>query len=101
MSANWRLAFLGVTLVACTSAPTDTQNHVAIGKSRQTFTSVEGGGVTASYVPRSIDNSLVTVVAMLDGTPVALHQEAMGRRLSRAEKDAIKSQRKAEQAAVH
>ena len=53
-----------------------------------------------SKLPPGLDTTPVTVVVVLSGDPVATVQEAAGRRLSRDEKDGIKSQRKNEQNAV-
>ena len=64
------------------------------------------GGRSASVIakvtklPPGLDTTPVTVVVVLAGDPVATVQEAAGRRLSRAEKDSVKGQRKSEQNAV-
>ncbi len=51
-------------------------------------------------LPPGLDSTPVTVVVLLPGDPVAVVQETAGRRLSRGEKDSVKSQRKNEQNAV-
>src|SRR5436190_14220500 len=48
-------------------------------------------------VPQSLDRTPVTVVAILEGPSVANAQESAGRRLSRTERLAIKTQRRSEQ----
>jgi subtilisin family serine protease len=53
-----------------------------------------------SKLPPGLDTTPVTVVVLLGGDPVAVVREAAGRRLSRDEKDGIKTQRRVEQAAV-
>jgi len=92
-----------MALTACTSAPSDTtQRDLPVATSRHALTPVEvGESISSSYVPRSLDKSMVTVVAKLGGDPVALHQEAAGRKLTRLEKNTIKAQRLADQASLH
>ena len=58
------------------------------------------GPISTRVKPRLLDATLVKVVAILPGDSVATAQEAASRRLSRAEKNAVKAQRAAEQAAV-
>jgi minor extracellular serine protease Vpr len=53
-----------------------------------------------SVKPRVLDTTLVKVVAVLAGDSVAQTQEVTGRRLTRQEKNDVKAQRRAEQAAV-
>jgi subtilisin family serine protease len=50
-------------------------------------------------VPRAADTTAMTVVATLGGPSVADLQETAARKLTRAEKDAVKAERSAEQAA--
>jgi minor extracellular serine protease Vpr len=54
----------------------------------------------STYTARSADRTPVNVVAILSGDSVAMAQANAGRRLSRAEKNALKAQRAADQAAV-
>jgi subtilisin family serine protease len=54
----------------------------------------------AALPPGGEPDALVTVVAALGGEPVALAQEAAARKLTRAEKDRVKNQRRGEQAVV-
>ena len=59
------------------------------------------GRITPAFFPPGLDpEGRVTVIAALAGEPVALAQEAAGRRLERAHKERIKSQRRSDQAAV-
>src|SRR3954470_21074053 len=51
----------------------------------------------AKVLPLSLDKTPVTVVAILAGPSVANAQESAGRKLSRAERQAIKTQRRSEQ----
>src|SRR5262245_11830997 len=53
-----------------------------------------------SVVPHSLDQTEIKVVAILSGPSVANEQEAAGRRLTRAERAAVKAQRDAEQSGV-
>ncbi len=57
-------------------------------------------GPVAPFVPRSLDSATTTVVVNLAGAPVAVVQKNAGRTLSRAEKDAIITARKSDQAAI-
>jgi subtilisin family serine protease len=57
------------------------------------------GPIHTAVVPRAADPAAMTVVAVLDGPSVADLQAAAARKLTRAEKAAIKAQRIAEQAA--
>ena len=57
------------------------------------------GPIHTAMVPRAAYPSAMTVVAVLDGPSVADLQEAAARKLTRAEKTAIKARRIAEQAA--
>ena len=57
------------------------------------------GPIRTAMVPRAVDKSAITVVAVLDGPSVADLQEAAARKLTRAEKAAVKARRIAEQAA--
>jgi subtilisin family serine protease len=64
-------------------------------------TEIQGRIANPAALPPGLDpDALVTVVATLAGEPVALAQEAASRRLTRAEKDRIKLQRRGEQAGV-
>ncbi len=56
------------------------------------------GPLSSQVVPRAIDQTETTVVAMLGGPSVAELQQAAARKLTRAEKDAVKAQRASEQA---
>jgi minor extracellular serine protease Vpr len=58
------------------------------------------GPIATNVKPRLLDQTLVKVVAILAGDSVAQQQEVSGRRLTRQEKNIIKAQRGAEQAAV-
>jgi subtilisin family serine protease len=57
------------------------------------------GTVQSKILPAVVDRTLVSVVVLLPGASVADEQAAAGRRLTRQEKDSIKGQRAAEQAA--
>jgi subtilisin family serine protease len=58
------------------------------------------GPLRANVLPRLLDQTVVKVVAILAGDSVAQQQEIAGRRLTRQEKNAVKAQRRAEQAGV-
>jgi minor extracellular serine protease Vpr len=58
------------------------------------------GPIATNLKPRVLDQTLVKVVAILAGESVAQQQEMSGRRFTRQEKNIIKAQRGAEQAAV-
>src|SRR5215471_6153251 len=58
------------------------------------------GAVKLSRLPASLDATPATVVVVLAGDPVAVVQEAAGRKLTRSEKDSVKAQRKSEQDAI-
>src|SRR5215471_16648912 len=58
------------------------------------------GPIAAKVMPRLFDETRVKVVAILAGDSVAQTQEISGRRLTRQEKNVVKAQRGAEQAAV-
>ena len=59
------------------------------------------GRITPAFRPPGLDpDERVTVVATMAGEPVALAQETASRRLTRAEKDRIKGQRRGEQTSV-
>ena len=67
---------------------------------RERFTPVAADGkITAHVAPRSLDTTPVLVVAFLGGESVADVQLRTGRELSRSEKNVVKAQRRAEQAA--
>jgi len=55
---------------------------------------------SVTKLPPGLDNTPVTVVVLLSGDPVAVVQETAGRKLDRAEKDAVKAARKNDQNAV-
>src|ERR1041385_5639715 len=57
------------------------------------------GRIATNVVPRAVDQSQMTVVAILGGPSVAELQESASRKLTRAEKNAVKAQRIPEQAA--
>jgi subtilisin family serine protease len=70
-------------------------------RNRLVPTEIQGRIANPAALPPGLDpDGLVTVVAALAGEPVAVAQEAAGRRLARAEKDRIKTQRRGEQAIV-
>ncbi len=75
------------------------QAAAVAGASRFTRVPLQGP-LTTSVLPRVLDQTVVKVVAILAGDSVAQQQEISGRRLTRQEKNAIKAQRGAEQAAV-
>jgi subtilisin family serine protease len=56
------------------------------------------GPIASKVLPRAVDQSSITVVAFLGGPSVADLQESSARKLTRAEKTAVKAQRLAEQA---
>jgi subtilisin family serine protease len=56
------------------------------------------GPLSSHVVPRAVDQSETTVVAILGGPSVAELQQTAARKLTRVEKDAVKAQRIAEQA---
>jgi subtilisin family serine protease len=58
------------------------------------------GRLPTSVLPRVLDQTVVKVVAILAGDSVAQQQELSGRRLTRQEKNAVRAQRRAEQAGV-
>jgi minor extracellular serine protease Vpr len=59
------------------------------------------GRLASAFLPPGLDQDApVTVVATLAGEPVAVAQETASRRLSRVEKDSVKTRRRGEQAAV-
>jgi len=92
-----------LALTACTGTSGDSKSEVPLATTRQAIVSSDLGAdaiTSSSYVPRSLDKSLVTVVAKLDGMPTALHQEALGRKLTRVEKDTLRAQRLADHASV-
>jgi|KBSSwiStaDraftv2_1062776.scaffolds.fasta_scaffold42785_1 subtilisin family serine protease len=55
---------------------------------------------SVTKLPPGLDSTPVTVVVLLSGDPVAVVQETAGRKLDRAEKDAVKAARKNDQNAV-
>jgi subtilisin family serine protease len=57
------------------------------------------GPITTNVLPRAVDPTEVTVVAFLGGPSVADLQSEAARKLTRVEKDAVRAQRQAEQAA--
>jgi len=59
-----------------------------------------GAPLTTGVLPRVLDTTVVKVVAILAGESIAQQQETSGRRLTRQEKNALKAQRRAEQAGV-
>ena len=64
-------------------------------------TEIQGRIENPASLPPGLDrDARVTVVATLAGEPVAVAQETASRRLSRAEKDLVKTQRRGEQAVV-
>ena len=68
---------------------------------RLVATEIQGRITNPAFLPPGLDpDALVTVVATLAGEPVALAQESANRRLSRIEKDRIKSVRRGEQALI-
>jgi len=88
-----------VVLGACAGdeAPeNETERAVAAPRFRR---SPQLGRIASTVVPLAVDQTPMTVVAVLDGPSVASLQEAAARRLTRGEKGAVKAQRIAEQAA--
>jgi len=89
-----RFVLAGVVVVAALAGTAQ-----AAGAGR--FTAVdprEFAGV--AKLPPGLDTTPVTVVVLLAGDPVAVVRETAGRRLSRDEKDGIRTQRKVEQRPV-
>ncbi|WP_330835060.1 S8 family serine peptidase [Piscinibacter sp.] len=60
-----------------------------------------GGLIRPVWTPLGVGKQPVTVVLQMEGDPVALHQEAAGRKLQRHEKQQIKAQLRTSQSAVH
>jgi subtilisin family serine protease len=90
----WRVALIGASTIAALVVAV----HVsAAGPVTRVDASVLA---KVSKLPPGLDTTPVTVVVVLSGDPVATVQEAAGRRLSRGEKDGVKSQRRNEQSAV-
>src|SRR5882672_6169783 len=58
------------------------------------------GTIQTGVQPRVLDQTMVKVVVVLAGDSIATAQENAGRRLTRVEKNAVKAQRAAEQAAA-
>jgi subtilisin family serine protease len=57
------------------------------------------GTISTNITPRGIDQTMVKVVVIFAGDPVATAQETAGRKLTRQEKSVVKARRAAEQAA--
>jgi subtilisin family serine protease len=95
----WILVAGTAAFTACASDETS-QTEVQQGVATTRFQRVPvSGPIASTVVPRAIDQTSITVVAVLGGPSVANLQEAAARKLTRAEKDAVKAQRIAEQAA--
>ena len=73
--------------------------NVQAAKATQ-FPEVQGNAAAAQFVPKSIDTRPTKVVVLLAGDPVSLVQRNVGRPLSRAERDSVISQRRADHAAA-
>jgi minor extracellular serine protease Vpr len=96
----WTLVAGTAALGACAAdeaSQTATQQQ-SVAASRFQRAPVQGP-IASTVVPRAIDQTSVTVVAVLGGPSVADLQTTAARKLTRAEKDAVKAQRVAEQAA--
>lgn len=90
----WRVALAGVVALGALNA---TAHAAGTGR----FSAVDPQEFTGALrLPPGLDTTPVTVVVLLGGDPVAVVREAAGRRLSRDEKDGIRTQRKAEQRPV-
>jgi len=61
------------------------------GAIRPEVTGASGSLITPRWTPLGVGKQPVTVVLELAGDPVAVHQEAAGRKLQRAEKEQIKA----------
>jgi len=86
-----------VALGACASDDLS-QSETARAVSASRFQRAPGSGpLTSRMVPRAVDQTEITVVAMLGGPSVADLQQATARKLTRVEKDSVKAQRAAEQ----
>ena len=101
MQSVLRRQSIGFTLAAAAAVLAGTAMAVAAqGAERERFTPVATQGeIAARIAPRSLDATPVLVVAFLAGESVADVQLRTGRELSRTEKNAVKAQRRAEQAA--
>ena len=71
---------------------------VAAQSPSEPFQEIAVEGNVPVFTPRTVDSSPVQVMVLLAGEPVALVQKHAGRLLTRAEKDSVIAQRKAEQA---
>ncbi len=100
MRSTLRKQSTGFTLAAAAAVLAATvMAAVAQGAERARFTPVATQGeITARVAPRSLDTTPVLVVAFLAGESVADVQLRTGRELSRAERNVVKAQRRAEQA---
>jgi subtilisin family serine protease len=86
---GWALLAAALTTVAAAGPASQGKNLQRVASS---------GRIHSTIVPAVRDRTPVTVVAILSGDSVANVQAAAGRKLTRAEKSAIKMQRAAEQA---
>ena len=90
----WRVALAGVVALGALTA---TAHAAGAGR----FSAVDPEEFTGALrLPPGLDTRPVTVVVLLGGDPVAVVREAAGRRLSRDEKDGIRTQREIEQRPV-
>src|SRR5262245_14873593 len=97
MSTSLRWILIGGSVVAiCANMPSNLKAQ-ATG-SRRLQRAPVAGRIQTTFLPRGVRQPPVTVVAVLAGPSVADLQESTGRRLTRQEKDAVKTQRRAEQA---
>jgi subtilisin family serine protease len=97
----WILIAGTAALGACAGdEPSSSETQTTQGVAAQRFQRAPvQGPIRSSVVPRVIDQKEITVVAMLGGPSVADVQATGGRKLTRAEKNTVKAQRLAEQAA--
>jgi minor extracellular serine protease Vpr len=97
---TWLLVAGTAVLGACGSdGASQTETSTAQGLAAPRFQrSPVQGPIRSTVVPLAIDQTPMTVVAMLSGPSVSDLQEVSARKLTRAEKDVVKSQRIAEQA---
>ncbi|HEY0195082.1 MAG TPA: S8 family serine peptidase, partial [Kofleriaceae bacterium] len=92
---------LSTAFTACASdEATQQDNPSTAAPQAGRFTPVTTqGAIQSTVTPRSMDKTPVTVVVMLSGPSVADVQTVQNRRLTRSEKDQVKADRIAEQAA--
>src|SRR5262249_36483315 len=98
MAGSARRALLGLT--AALAVVSGSIVSKAQSQARQFQRPDLAGPFRSAYIPRALDRTPITVMAILAGPSVADEQDAAGRRLTRQEKNTIKAQRRAEQAAA-